>query len=279
MGMAESGFAPAVWRLLRTGAHGGATNMAIDEAILTAVAEGRSPATIRFYAWEPPCVSIGYAQSMRDGIDLDACRGHGYTWVRRPTGGRAVLHIDELTYSVTALQVEPRVAGDIVSSYRRLSQGLLAGLRRLGCRAAQADEQPKLAAKDRSAACFDVPSHYEITALGRKLVGSAQLRRRGVVLQHGALPLIGDVARLADVLALSAEERRVLRSKLLRRAVALDEALGRRLAWDDVADALARGFSDALALTLMPGDLSPYELAEATRLQARYAGDEWNLCR
>ena len=89
-GITESGFAPAVWRLLKTGAHGGATNMAIDEAILTAVSEGRSPPTIRFYAWEPPCVSIGYAQSMRDGVDLDACRGYGYTWVRRPTGGRAV---------------------------------------------------------------------------------------------------------------------------------------------------------------------------------------------
>jgi lipoate-protein ligase A len=252
--------------------------MAIDEAILTAVSEGRSPPTIRFYAWEPPCVSIGYAQSMRDAVDLDACRGYGYTWVRRPTGGRAVLHIDELTYSVTALQTEPRVAGDIVSSYRRLSQGLLSGLMRLGCRVAQADEQPNLV-DDQSAACFDVPSHYEITALGRKLVGSAQLRRRGVVLQHGALPLTGDVARLADVLALSAEERQALRRKLLRRAVALDEALGRDLVWDVVSDALALGFSDALDLALIPGDLSPYELAAATRLQTRYSGDEWTFSR
>ena len=81
------------------------------------------------------------------------------------------------------------------------------------------------------------------------------------------------------MLALSTQERQTLRSKLLRRAVALDEALGHGLAWDDVADALALGFSDALDLTLMPGDLSPFELAAATRLQARYASDEWTFSR
>ena len=90
-GRIAAGLPRATWRLLKTGARDGSTNMAIDEAVLTAVAENRSPPTVRFYEWEPPCVSIGYAQSMRDEIDLEACRQRGYTWVRRPTGGRAVL--------------------------------------------------------------------------------------------------------------------------------------------------------------------------------------------
>ena len=268
----------ATWRLLNTGLNDGATNMAVDEAILLAVAEGRSPPTLRFYGWQPPCVSIGYAQSLRDEVDLDACRGHGYTWVRRPTGGRAVLHIDELTYSVTAAQEDPRVAGDIVTSYRRLSLGLVAGLRLLGCGAVQAGRQPRGerdVAEARSAACFDVPSHHEVMALGRKLVGSAQVRRKGVVLQHGALPLMGDVSRLVDVLALDEPSRASLRAKLRWRAIALDEALGGPVSFDQVAAALQEGFARALNLVLEPGELSADEQADVVRLRAKYEGDDW----
>ena len=115
--------------------------------------------------------------------------------------------------------------------------------------------------------------------MGRKLVGSAQVRRRGVVLQHGALPLSGDVARLADVLALPEGKRRALRDKLFRRAIALDEAVGRSVPADEVAGELARGFAEALNLALKAGCLSAFELATATRLQERYAGDEWTFSR
>lgn len=280
---------PAAWRLLDTGFSAGATNMAVDEAILLGVVEGRSPPTLRFYGWRPPCVSVGYAQSLRGEVDLEACRARGYTWVRRPTGGRAVLHADELTYSVVAPQSEERVAGDILTSYRRLSLGLLAGLRLLGCQAMQA-ERPPLAqdaaqseaqgkVKGDSAACFDVPAHYEITALGRKLVGSAQVRRRGAVLQHGVLPLVGDIARLADVLALSAGERAALRAKLSGRAIALDEALGRAVAYREAVLVLTEGFAQALNLRLQPGELSAYEREAAARLEDKYAGDEWTFSR
>ena len=112
--------------------------MAIDEAILWAVAEGKSLPTLRFYGWQPPCLSIGYSQSMEGEVDVDRCREAGIDFVRRPTGGRAILHADELTYSVVAPQAEPRVAGGVVESYRRLSAGLVAGLRGLGVDACQA---------------------------------------------------------------------------------------------------------------------------------------------
>ena len=267
----------AEWRLVSTAEHDGATNMAIDEAILNAVSEGRSPPTVRFYGWRPPCVSIGYAQPMRDSIDLKVCADLGYEWVRRPTGGRAVLHIDELTYSVTASQDEPRVRGDILTSYRRLSQGIVAGLRYLGARAHLAEGEEGTGTG--SAACFDVPSHYEVTALGRKLVGSAQARRRGVVLQHGALPLRGDVGRLAQVLALDKAEREALQDKLRRRAIALDRVVGRLVSWQEAAEALAVGFEQALKLVLVREDLTRHELAAATRLQMHYASDEWLFSR
>ena len=125
----------AEWRLLNDGRVAGQMNMAVDEAVMRAVGEGcvlKSLPTIRFYGWEPFCLSIGYAQSMRAEVDIDAVRRSGFDSVRRPTGGRAILHGDELTYGLLVSQDEPRVAGGIVDSYRRLSQGLVEGLRLLG---------------------------------------------------------------------------------------------------------------------------------------------------
>lgn len=264
----------STWRLINTGYNDGATNMAIDEAIMHAVSEGKVPPTLRFYGWDPPCVSVGYAQSLRGEINLEACRCRGYTWVRRPTGGRAILHIDELTYCVVAPQDEARVSGDIVTSYRRLSTGLVEGLRSLITDVGQAGLM-KSTSLEKSAACFDMPSNYEVTAHGRKLVGSAQVRRMGMVLQHGALPLKGDVTRLVDVLALSEPDRNELRNKLHERAIALDEAVGRVIPFDEVAEALTKGFAKALNLDLKPGVLSPSEFSIADRLRSRYLSDEW----
>jgi lipoate-protein ligase A len=270
---------PATWRLINTGVSDGATNMAIDEAIMRSVAESRSPPTLRFYGWDPPCVSVGYSQSVRKEIDLERCRERGYTWVRRPTGGRAILHIDELTYSVVAPQGEARVAGDIITSYRRLSLGLVEGLRTLHGGVVQADRMDSDGGLEKSAACFDVPSHYEVTAYGRKLVGSAQVRRDGVVLQHGALPLEGDVSRLVDVLALPEPDMVALRGKLLERAIALDEVVGRVVPFDEAAEALAQGFRSALNLEFTPGELSQFEREAAESLMSRYTGDEWTHVR
>ncbi len=270
---------PATWRLINTGASDGAANMAIDEAIMRSVAEGGSPPTLRFYGWVPPCVSVGYSQSVRKEIDLERCLERGYTWVRRPTGGRAILHIDELTYSVVAPQGEARVAGDIITSYRRLSLGLVEGLRTLHGGVVQADRMDSDGGLEKSAACFDVPSHYEVTAYGRKLVGSAQVRRNGVVLQHGALPLEGDVSRLVDVLALQEPDRVALRGKLLERAIALDEVVGRVVPFDEAAEALAQGFRSALNLEFTLGKLSSFEREAAEGLMSRYTGDEWTHVR
>src|SRR5205814_2575613 len=132
-------YLPAVWRVIIHRAADGPTNMAIDEAIADSVAAGAVPPTLRFYAWEPACISLGYTQPVTD-VDFDSLHAHGWDVVRRLTGGRAILHVDELTYSVAAPSDEPRVAGGVIESYRRLSAGLMAGLAKLGAEVHRSEE-------------------------------------------------------------------------------------------------------------------------------------------
>jgi lipoate-protein ligase A len=160
-----------------------------------------------------------------------------------------------------------------VDGYRRLSEGLLAGLVRLGAAASQAQAQ---AGHTATAICFETPSNYEITAWGRKLVGSAQWRARGGVLQHGTLPLYGDLARIVDCLALDPAVRTVQRACVRKRAATLEEALGRSVPFVEAAAALAQGFADALQVTLVPGCLTGDERAMAASLRRdRYAAVSW----
>jgi lipoate-protein ligase A len=251
--------------------------MAMDEAILHALADGVGQPTLRFYQWEPPCLSLGYNQPWRE-VDTVACGRLGYSWVRRPTGGRAILHCDELTYSVIAPDGEARVSGGIVESYRRLSQGLLAGLRSLGADVFQAQGE-KVSNPQQGAACFDTPSNYEITVEGKKLIGSAQVRRRGQVLQHGALPLTGDLDRIFSCLSVPDGPSGGARGSLRSHALTLEEALRRTVSFEEVADALAAGFAGALNLRLETGSLTDHESRLAGEFyRTRYTNDEWN-CR
>ena len=265
-----SNYSLATWRLLRSDPADGATNMAVDEAILRAVAAELVPPTLRLYAWEPACLSLGRAQPVAD-VDLGALRSAGFDLVRRPTGGKAILHADELTYSAVAPQADPRVAGGIVESYRRLSAGLVRGLERLGITDLVADQRVENR-RPEGPVCFEVPSDYEITVGGRKLVGSAQMRAQGVVLQHGALPLYDDITRICPLLANHPDPARVR-----ARATTVEEALEQAVTWDEAAAAVAAGFAGALHLHLEPGALTREERAWAHELRAaKYATEEWN---
>ena len=184
----------------------GAHNMAVDSAIAGAVGAGRQPATLRLYGWRPFCLSLGYGQRAREA-DTAALRQRGWGLVRRPTGGKAILHGDELTYSLCLPQDHPLASGDIVESYRRLSAGLLRALDLLGLSARANPAREHARSEPDGPVCFLQPSHYEILVDGRKLIGSAQLRRKGVMLQHGTLPLCGDVARICDVLSFAVRSR------------------------------------------------------------------------
>lgn len=263
------------WRLIINGAADGALNMAVDEAILEAVSAGNSPPTLRFYRWQPPCLSLGYRQPS-SVVDHERCTAAGWDVVRRPTGGRAILHTDELTYSVIAPAGEPRVRGTILESYWRLSRALLAGLNILGLTSFEAPPDPGVS-RSVGPACFDGPSNYEITHAGRKLVGSAQVRKKNVVLQHGTLPLEGDVGRVAAALRFDSPEKRAQMAADLRlNATTLSAALGRDVTLEEATGALTSGFTEALNLTLEEGVLSDSEMANAYELRAeKYVTSAW----
>lgn len=263
------------WRLIYDHPSTGAYNMAVDEAILRAVSAGKQPPTLRLYEWDPFCISLGYGQSVGD-VDAVRLSALGWHLVRRPTGGRAILHGDELTYSV-ALPITHELAhGDVIASYRRLSTALLTALKRLGL-IPQSERQAAGASRNRGAVCFEVPSHYEITIEGRKLIGSAQLRRKAGILQHGTLPLFGDVARICDVLSYSNEEQRETTRRTVReRATTLAQALNRSVDWNEVAESIVAGFQATFDLELIAGELSPKEQTIAEELmESVYARHNW----
>lgn len=267
------------WRLLYDSATTGMRNMAADEAILRAVGAGEEPPTLRFYDWHPACLSLGYGQKAAD-VDMSRLAERGWDLVRRPTGGRAILHIDELTYSVALPADHPIAAGDVVASYRRISLALIAGLQRLGV-FPYSERQTAPASRSLGPVCFEVPSHYEITADGRKLVGSAQVRRYGGVLQHGTLPLSGDVARICEVLVYEDEECRAqAQAQVYQRATTLAEVAGRQVIWREAAEALASGFAAVFDLDFYETELSNQERELAAILAADlYGKQEWTRRR
>ncbi len=273
-------YPPAHWRLLLSPLADGPTNMALDEAILLSVATGDVPPTLRFFRWSPPCLSLGYAQPVGE-VDPERLRRFGFDLVRRPTGGRAILHTDELTYSIAAPADEERVHGGVVESYRHLSAGLRRGLEHLGLEV-RADkeysEREKHAVAARGPVCFEVPSNYEITAGDKKLVRSAQVRKQGGVLQHGTLPLTGDVARICEGLKFDSEaDRQRAQARVRQRATTVAEVLQREVSWDEAAAAMTRGFAEALNLTLDEGALTPAEIELAAKLrEEKYASEGWN---
>ncbi len=168
---------PARWRLIvDTAMRTGAWNMALDEAIVDAVAAGESLPTLRFYQWDPPSLSLGKRQPL-DNVDFARCREAGVDVVRRATGGFAILHTDELTYSVAVKPDDPRAEGAVLDAYRRLSQGLFRSA--AARRPAQMNPVIPGGVHNTSAACFEVPSAYEIVVGERKLIGSAQTRSGG----------------------------------------------------------------------------------------------------
>jgi len=277
---------PDIWRLLIDQAADGAANMARDEAILDGQAAGAAQPTLRLYRWSPACLSLGRFQRA-DAINRAACTRAGVAIIRRPSGGRALLHDAELTYAIIARADHP-LFGDqsVLATYRQISLALLAGLRRLGVVAelTPVERDKRRKTKDESsaassivhrpssfgsAACFDTPAAYELTIAGRKLAGSAQTRRAGSILQHGAIPLTPHAKRLAALLHNPPDD-------LGAKMIALDQAAGRRIEFGELADALMVGFRDAWGIQFEPGQLSAHEEREEQRLIAeKYSDERW----
>ena len=262
---------PATWRLIiEPQPRPGALNLAIDEAILRTVADGQAPPTLRLYAWSPPTLTLGRGQAYADA-DTAALKRDGVDLVRRMTGGTAVLNRDELTYAVAVRDDDPRLSGTISESYRPISDGLLAALELLALHGASAGSGDPVGARERSPVCFEVPSAYEITVAGRKLVGSSQMRIRHGILQHGSLPLVGDIGDIGQYLT-----ARPGRDRVRSHALTLYDALGRSVSWAEAAQALVTGFGERLNLVLEPGSLTlPERERIGVLMVEKYGAEGW----
>jgi lipoate-protein ligase A len=255
--------------------------MALDEAILVAHSEGLVPPTVRFYGWNPAALSIGYFQKVSE-VDFPALRSKGIGFVRRPTGGRAVLHDREVTYSIVVSESHPRMPSSVNESYRVLSMGLVEGFRNLGLRADMvslaAEEEKEKYMSLGSAACFDSPSWYELVVEGRKITGSAQTRQRGVILQHGSILLDLDEDLLFSVLYFSSDRlRERLKASFRKKAVSIKQLSGREISFEEAEHAFRAGFETGLGVQLVPGELTDRELQLAEHLVAtKYGTAEWN---
>lgn len=263
------------WRLIITPPARGAWNMALDESILEHIGSGESIPTLRLYAWEPPCLSLGHAQPYAD-VDITRLKERGWEVVRRATGGRAILHTDEITYSVIAPNDEPRVAGTVLESYNRLAQALLLAVQGLDL-PVEVKEGNAENGGTANPVCFEVPSTYEITVNGKKLIGSAQARKKEGVLQHGSLPLTGDLTRICQALVFENESAREEASKrLLARAATVESALGREINWETAAQAFIQAFEAQLGLSLKRGELSESESRRTDELiKEKYDHPSW----
>jgi len=264
------------WRLIETPPAKGAWNMAVDEAILESVYTADSIPTLRLYAWEPACLSLGHVQPFAE-VNTEALSKNGWDVVRRPTGGRAILHVDELTYAVIAPQSEPRVSGGVLESYLRLSQALLRALQIIGLSPEVNEKKATTDPKQPNPVCFEVPSNYEITVGGKKLVGSAQARRKEGILQHGTLPLYGDLTRIITALKFKdVAPRERASQRLLDHATTMENVLGTAPTWQQAGEAFKEAFADVLNLALVPGELSVRELERAAELvENKYANPKW----
>lgn len=277
------------WRFIRSGDGSPAYNMALDEALATAHGEGKTPPTVRFYGWSPPTLSIGYFQKAQEEVDFAEVERQGIGFVRRATGGRAVLHDRELTYSIVVSEQYPGMPSSVTEAYRVLSEGLLQGFRNLGLDAQMvhlATEEEKRAYESiGSAACFDSPSWYELVVEGRKVAGSAQVRQKGVVLQHGSILRELDAEQLFALLKFRSEavKRRMMQS-FAQKAVAINDlraAGGRPPATPaEVEEAFRAGFAAGLGIRLVEAEPTGYERELAERIAAdKYGTDAWNLRR
>ncbi|HEX2979508.1 MAG TPA: lipoate--protein ligase family protein [Anaerolineaceae bacterium] len=260
---------PNRWRLIYSPPASGAWNMAVDEAIV----ESMRP-TLRLYAWQPACLSLGYAQPVQD-VDRDALTANGWDLIRRPTGGRAILHADELTYAVAGPADDPHFRGTLLESYQRFALALELALTRLGLTVSMNNQAVSPAVS--GPICFETPSNYEITYEGKKIVGSAQSRRFGGILQHGSIPLTGDLTRITRVLAYANQAlREAAAENISRKAVTIEAALGKPVDWQTAAEYLFKAFADSLGIQFSEEGLTSAETERAQFLVTqKYACSDW----
>lgn len=251
-----------VWRLILVENGSAQWNMAVDEAVLEARTRDLVPNTLRLYFFSPSAVTIGYFQKIREAVDLEYAESMKIDVVRRITGGGAVYHDErgEVTYSVVL--DEASAPGDVVESYEYICRGLVAAIERFGLKARF------------------VPVN-DITVNGKKISGSAQIRRRGSILQHGTLMYDTDIYVLGRILRVPEEKLRAHGAdSIYSRVTTLSRELGRKVGRRDVVENMIEGFKEALGIELRASPLTGWEREKARELvEAKYSRREWNYRR
>lgn len=269
------------WRLIINSSSNAFYNMALDEAIMISHSKNEVPPTLRFYSWEPAALSLGYFQKAKTEIDYQSCQNEKVDLIRRLTGGRAILHDQELTYSLIIREDYKLLADSIEKSYQQISSGLVKGLQTLGVPAElKAVERGKKAPAGHSAACFDAPSWYEVILNHKKLIGSAQRRKNTAILQHGSLPLVIDAKKIFKLLNYSSEQQRKKARRIFAaRSTSLKKA-GYDFSHSELEKALAAGLAQALEIEFERGNLTQAEIELAKKLAVeKYQSQEWNFKR
>lgn len=247
----------------------GARNMAIDEAILAAVEAGNSPPTVRVYGWSPACISLGHSQDPARELDLERVAALGFDVVKRATGGRAVLHIDELTYSVIARADAAPWCETQALSYRAISQAVAQALAGAGFGVTLDRGYPVEKPQELKAMtpCFSSTARSEVVFGDRKVVGSAQRRTRDAFLQHGSILVSREHRRIVECLKLDAEKRVGYLDVLDRNAISLSEALGHQVRWESLAAGFGEALVSGLDAACTPGGLTSAERDDVASLE------------
>ena len=268
------------WRLLISGKLSSAENMAVDESIFRCVQDGRSMPTIRFYDWEPSTVSCGYNQEVAKEIDFEAMEKHGYGFVRRPTGGRVVLHDNEVTYAVIS-PAGGRLSGNVTETYSEISIALAKGIELMGINVdfgkgnLSSEHQRQFVNP-----CFTSSSRYELNYQRKKIVGSAQVRKNNCLLQHGSILLNYNQSKLAQILpGLTVDQKERMANYLRRKTIAINEILSIPKNYDEAIKFLIAGFRETWTMDefVIHKNLESYELEIAEQLKlTKYLTDDWN---
>ena len=259
------------WRFIDSRTLPAVLNMAIDEAILAMHVEGQSPPTLRIYQWSPPAISLGYFQR-RHGIDLVSCERQGIDVVRRLTGGRAVLHYQDLTYAVVA-GTSDGLPSSAAGAYRLICEGLLTAFRTLGLEAELGHQDVIV---PRSDICFLTSTTGDILHKGRKLVGSAQTWRCSSMLQHGSITLEPHVDVWANIQKDTSMARTDYEEMLKQRMTSIQEILGYIPETGEISRAIQDGMSRAFHMELKAGQLTPEELTLVQTVASRCAHEVAN---
>lgn len=257
------------FRLINYSLNDAFTNMAVDEAILASQEAGIALPTIRFYGWNPPAVSVGYFQHLKEELNPERLKSLGIEIARRPTGGRAVFHDKEITYSLSMTVNEKD--GGITGTYKKIALAFMKGLSYLGIETKMAEKAEVLYEDSdcRKNSCFSTATRYELTAGGRKIIGSAQVRKKTAFLQHGSLLIDLDENKYKEIFEDELS---------LKRITTLRNEMGREPGKQEIINALKKGFEEEWGIKFVEEPLALSEITLVDFLKkTKYETSDWNL--